>query len=203
VKPEDRSRLRLSVQLRGNGWRLRYQEATYTETTKVIQEEVKRRAEELWGEARSNGFAFPAERSHWAPADVYAVEDPKAAPIRNAVGRSMRFEEVKRSWHSHTLVNLEVLDRDGTSIVDWCERVPFLTHGSRQVQLDQITPPLKLSSPHVRETIEISNLEADLIGRINRGLQQEGVFDTADGTCRAPVAPLVWETVFQSKAFRR
>ena len=202
VRQEDRARLRLSVQLRGNGWRLRYQEATYTETTEAIQEDVKRRVEELWSEARSNGFAFPVERNHWAPVATYAVEDPKAAPIRNAVGRSMRFEEVKRGWHSHTLVNLEVLDRDGTTLVDWCERVPFSTRGSRQVQLEQIAPPLKLSSPHVKEVVEISTLEAELIGKINRGLQKEGVFDTADGTCRAPVAPLVWETVFQSKAFR-
>lgn len=201
VKREDQARLRLSVQLRGNGWRLRYQEATYTETAEAIQKEVRRRVEELWPELQSES-AFPAAEGHWAPVATYAVEDPKAAPIRNAVGQAMRYEEVKRGWHSHTLVNLEILDQDGTSLVEWWQKVPFQTHGSRQVQLEQIAPPLKLSSPHVKEVIEVSSLEAELIGRINRGLQQEGVFDT-DGTCRAPVAPLVWETVFQSKAFRR
>ncbi len=194
-------RLKISIQLRGNGWRLRYQDETYTQATEAIRDQVRQRAETLWGEIKGNPIPFPGEDRHWESAGRYAVTDPKAAPIKSVVGKAMSFREIKGRWYSHTLVDLEVIRSGDSNPVDWFQKIPFDTRGSRQVHIDGISPPLVLSSPKQDEVVEISELEAGHQGRINEALQTESVTDEETGDYWAQVAPLVWEAVFESRNF--
>lgn len=193
--------LRISIQLRGNGWRLRYQDESYVQATESIRDEVRRRVKELWNEVPDNPYPVP-EDGCWEEADRYKVDDPKAEPIRNVVGQSMSYEEIRRNWFSHTLVNLEVLRGNGErSWVNWFTRIPFPTGASQRVQLKDVQPPLVLSSPFDDRRVEVRSLDAGLQGRVNHSLQNESAVDPAKGTYIAPVAPLVWEAVFESRNF--
>lgn len=201
VDPKYHGTLRLSVQLRGNGWRLRYQDENYVQATQSIRDEVRRRVKELWNEVPDNPYTLPDDNC-WENASRYAVADPKAEPIRNVVGRAMSFEEIRRNWFSHTLVNLEVLLGDGDRIlVNWFSRVPFPTEASQNVQLNDLQPPLVLSSASDRNRVEVRSLDAGLQGRVNHSLQKDSSVDPSNGNYFAPVAPLVWEAVFESRNF--
>ncbi len=193
--------LRIAIQLRGNGWRLRYQDEGYVQATQAIRDEVRRRVKDLWSEIPNNRYPLPAD-DRWEDASRYAVADPKAEPIRNVVGKAMSYDEIRSRWFAHTLVDLEVLRGNGDrSQVRWNTRIPFPTGASNQIQLKDVTPPLVLSSPHDDRRVEIRNIEASLQGRINYSLQNEGSIDPSNGTYLAPVAPLVWEAVFESRDF--
>ncbi len=114
----------------------------------------------------------------------------------------MPFREAKGRCYSYPLVDLEVLRPDGSHlVVDWYQKAPFDTSGSPRVYIEGISPSLVLSSPHEEEVVEISDLEAGLLGRVNKVLQNEGVIDAETGSYRAPIASLVWEAVFASKKF--
>lgn len=201
VDPKYHDTLRISIQLRGNGWRLRYQDESYVQATQAIRDEVRRRVKELWSEVPDNPYPLPAD-DRWEDASRYAVADPKAEPIRNVVGKAMSYDEIRSRWYAHTLVDLEVLRGNGDrSPVRWPSRIPFATGASRDVQLKDIAPSLVLSSPFDDRRVEIHNLDASLQGRINHSLQNESSVDPANGTYLAPVAPLVWEAVFESRDF--
>src|SRR5262249_2520786 len=130
------------------------------------------------------------------------VADPKAEPIRNVVGKAMSYDEIRSRWYAHTLVDLEVLRGNGNrSPVRWPSRIPFATGASQDVQLKDIVPSLVLSSPFDDRRVEIRNPHASLQGRINNSLQNESSIDPANGSYLAPVAPLVWEAVFESRDF--
>jgi hypothetical protein len=196
-----RDKLRISVQLRGNGWRLWYHRQSYVQITQAIQDEVRQRLVELWPLVDGNPYPVPADDKYWERAARYAVSDPKPGPVKNVVGRAMSFQEVSGRWFTHTLTDLEVLRKGDFTRVAWYSRVPFDTGAARQVELGAITPPLMLSGAKSDEKVEICNLEADLQGRVNSALQHEGQPDGRSGTFLAPVAPLVWEAVFKSPQF--
>ncbi|HVT14654.1 MAG TPA: hypothetical protein VHQ90_00545 [Thermoanaerobaculia bacterium] len=201
LNPDYRDKLKISVQLRGNGWRLRYQKQGYVQATQSIQNEVKRRVQELWLLVDGNSYPVPAEDRRWGrPAD-YSVPDPKPAPIKRVVGEglAMRYEEVRERWYTHTLVDLKVLRNGAFARIPWYSRVPFATGGSKHVELETITPPLVLSSRDVDVKVEITELDAALQGSVNLALQQDG--SVAEGMYVAPVAPLIWEAVFGSRQF--
>lgn len=199
VDPKYHSTLRIAIQLRGNGWRLRYQDESYIQATHAIRNDVRQRVKELWGQVPDNTYPLPADE-FWEDASRYSVVDPKAEPVKNVVGKAMSYEEIRRHWYSHTLVDLEVLrDNGDRSQAGWYTRVPFPTGGSSQVQLKEISPPVVLSSPSDDRRVEVRGLDASLQGRVNHALQNECVVDS-DGYL-APVGPLVWETVFESKDF--
>jgi len=201
VDERQRDKLRISVQLRGNGWRLRYQPQSYVEATQAIQDEVRRRLEQLWPLVDGNAYPVPAAERHWQPAAHYSVPDPKPAPVKSVVGEAMAPEEAKRRWYTHTLVDLSVLRKGDFSRIPWYSRVPFATGGSQHVELGSIAPPLVLSSAASDVQVEMRNLEAALQGRVNASLQRDGGVDPNDGTYLAPVGPLVWEAVFESRQF--
>jgi hypothetical protein len=191
--------LRISIQLRGNGWRLRYQDEGYVQATQAIRNDVRQRVQELWQQIPDNPYPLPAD-DLWEDASRYSVKDPKAEPVKQVVGKAMSYDEIKLRWYSHTLVDLEVLRGNGSrSQVGWYSRVPFPTGGSSSVVLKDLRPPVVLSSPSEDRRIEIRGLDASLQGRVNHALQNESVVDS-EGYL-APVAPLVWEAVFESQEF--
>lgn len=200
VDPALHSRLRISIQLRGNGWRLRYQDESYAKATEAIADAVRGRVEKLWEEIPDNKYPVPVGMETWERSVRYAVKDPKAAPVKQVVGQAMSFEAIRDLWCSHTLVGLEVMRGNGhPSEVSWNTRVPFETGGRREVHLTELSPPLVLSSPAEDRRFEVRSLDARLQGQINSALQKEGVIDPEKGTFLAPVAPLVWEAVFTSR----
>lgn len=200
VQPKDYDRLKISVQLRGNGWRLRYQDETYEEATVQIQRRVRERVLALWGEAGENAYPAPGDDKFWAPVSKYRVANPKTAPILSVVRENpMAHDEVRKRWHAHTLVDLEVeRANEARHEVGWWEKIPFKTWGSNHVEVDGISPPLRLTSEDLDEQLVISTLDADHAGKVNTALQNDAVID-GDGMYQAPVAPLVWEAVFDSE----
>ena len=203
VDDDDFGRLRLSVQLRGNGWRLRYQGNSYEQATQAIQEQVRLRVSELWQEFPNNSYPNPGTDAQWPTAQEFEVGDPKIAPVMSVVGQSMSFNEVQSDWHTHTLVELDVHRRNGhRERIEWYRQIPFNTGGTSDVEIDGISPPLILSSPHEDRRFEVTRLKAVDQGRVNSALKKdEGITDDETGEYRAPVAPLVWEAVFGSRAF--
>jgi hypothetical protein len=199
VNPKDYGRLRISVQLRGNGWRLRYQDESYEQATAAVQKLVKERVVALWGEIEENEYPAPGDEKLWADPAAYRVDNPKTAPITGVVReKPMPHDEVRRRWHSHTLVDLEVeRSNDERHRVKWWEKIPFKTWGSSHVEVRDISPPLHLTSDGHDERLVISALDAAQAGDVNGALQGLGVVD-GEGNYAAPVAPLVWEAVFES-----
>ena len=201
VDEKQRDKLRISVQLRGNGWRLRYQGQGYVEATQAIQDEVRRRVEQLWPLVDGNSYPLPAADRHWQAAARYSVSDPKPAPVKSVVGVSMSPDEAKRRWYTHTLVDLEVQRKGDFNRIPWYSPVPFETGGTKHVELGAITPPLVLSSAASDVQVEVQSLDASLQGRVNAALQRDGGVDPGNGMFLSPVAPLVWEAVFESRQF--
>lgn len=199
VPKKDYNRLCISVQLRGNGWRLRYQDESYDQTTGEVQKQVRDRVLALWEEVEENPYPAPVDDKWWASPVDYRVDNPKTAPIVSVVRQKpMAHGEVRRRWHSHTLVDLEVERKnDERHHVEWWEKIPFKTWGSSHVEVGSISPPLSLTSDQHDERLVISALDARRADQVNGALQGKGVMD-GDGNYRAPVAPIVWEAVFDS-----
>ncbi len=193
-------RLSLSIQLRGNGWRLRYQDETYVHTTEAISDQIRQQAEALWKTIKDNPFPFPENDRHWPSVSRYAVSDPESAVAKRVVGRALPYRVAKGGLYSHILVDLGVQHSDGScSTVDWYEQVPFQTRGSRCVHIVGISPPLLLSSPRQDDVVVIESLEAGLQGQINSDIIEHDL--VAGEPFSVPIAPLVWEAIFKSRSF--
>lgn len=189
--------LQISVQLRGNGWRLHYSDLNYEGITQRVSEQVRERVSALWGQVDGHEFPEPDGSTHWAPVARYPVDEPKTAPARSVAGKSMPYQEVKDSWHSHTLVDVQVSRNGGTEEVYWWSQIPFPTGGSDKVHIEHIKPTLVLSSPREDVRFEISP-DAAVVGAINDQLETEGYSD--EGLYRAPIPAFVWETLFENGA---
>ncbi|HZF12673.1 MAG TPA: hypothetical protein VFE33_28110 [Thermoanaerobaculia bacterium] len=197
----DSESLKIFVQLRGNGWRLRYQAEDPAAAANAVRQQVEQRVAALWPLIQGNSYPLPPADC-WIPAPPADPEELKLAPVRRVAGEAQRYEDVLRDWHTHTLVDLKVLLRKGARPVPWFSKVPFPTEGSRRVELGAISPPLLLSNPEAEDRFSISSLGIDVMEKINRGLHEEkGVSDPDRLDFRAPVAPLVWEAVFGSNVF--
>ena len=196
-----RDRLRILVQLRGNGWRLWYDGARYQKIEEQIGSWIEKRASALWDDASLWSDSKPVQKlpeSSWSANTGDA--NPKTAPILAAVGKAESPEDAERPFR-HTLVQLQLLhaERSNLDPVPWFSRIPFKTDGrNTTVELRTIEPPLPLSNPEAG--MWIKDLDDDSKKRIHEKLQQEGSF-TNDIYFSAPVAPIVWEAVFKSPGF--
>ena len=226
--PGDHDRLRVLVQLRGNGWRLWHDSASYAEIERKVARDVEARAGELWRDRagdrdawrglddlwRKHGLWLEAEKGGGGPAvaaPACSSEDlsdanPKAAPILRVVGRAQRHEEIRA--YSHALVQLEVLtDRtlatnDAEPRIRWFDRLPVRTGGGgTKVEFHRIEPPFSLSHPDAADGTrqEFDDLEPNLKHDINQALEDLGVASEVDFS--APIAALVWENAFKSSRF--
>lgn len=196
VDPADHSRLRLAVQLRGNGWKLHYAKESETARTQAIQEMVKARVAELWGEIPGNSYPLPA---NWLSASYFPPAEAKAAPAKGAVSDAMDYEIVRQNWHSRTLVDLEVLRSAGAETIRWFDRVPFSTGAGKTVQLAKVAPPVPIDLIGDDRGTVIHELDAVRQGEVNRALQDEGRIDGV--RFFAPVAAEVWEAMFRLPEF--
>ena len=227
-RPGDHDRLRVLVQLRGNGWRLWPDSANYPEIEGKIAEDVAARAGELWRDRagdrdawrglddmwREDGLWTEAESGGGGPAVAAPAcspegsrdPNPKAAPILRVVGRAQRHEGI--SAYSHALVQLEILtDRtlagnDAKPRIRWFDRLPVRTGGGgAKVEFHGIEPPFSLSHPDAADGTrrQLDDLEPNLKRAINEALEELAV--TTEVDFKARIAPLVWENAFKSSLF--
>ena len=220
--PGDHDRLRVLVQLRGNGWRLWPDSTRYAEIEQKVASDVAARAREmwrdragdrdawrgldnlwrkhgLWGEADERTGAGPAVDAPASRTESSHDANPKAAPILRVVGEAQRHDEVRA--YSHALVQLEVLN--GTEPrIRWFDRLPVRTGGvGAKVEFHRIEPPFALSHPDAAGGVsrEFDDLEQKLKEEINKAIEDLGVTSGVDFS--APIAPLVWENAFKSRRF--
>jgi len=196
-------RLKISVQLRGNGWKLRYTNDSHAATTREIQESIQARVRDLWKLLPDKpSYPNPSE-AEWADPGQHAQQDPKTITVTGVVGKAMRYEEVKERWNSHTLVDLDVLhDAGDRSTFGWYETIPLETRNSKNVEVRTIQPPVIVSSPFDDHLVAIEALDDAHHGAVQTKLKQtESRLNPAKGTYIAPVAPIVWEAIFDSKAY--
>lgn len=198
VLPVDHGCLSVSVQLRGNGWRLRYQSEGENERNQAVQEMVRRRLAALWEELPDDAKNLPLPTS-WLESGGYSSVEAKTASAMGAVGEAMSHEEVRSRWHTCTLVEVEVLRDNGVQPVPWIARVPFDTGGLNRVQLTRVWPAVPIDPAGVERPVVIRGLDAELQGHVNRALQSEGRLD--ETFFAAPVSAEVWETLFRVPQF--
>lgn len=196
VDPADHAHLQLAVQLRGNGWKLHYAADSEAARTRAIQNQVQARVAELWDQIPDNPYPLPTT---WRDVSYYPAGEAKTAPAKGAVGEAMDYETVRQSWHTRTLVDLEVLRSGGKEEVRWFGRVPFATGGARAIQLGKLAPPVPIDPAGDDRAVVLRQLDAVREGEVNRALQNEGRIDGI--RFFAPVAAEVWEALFRLPEF--
>ena len=226
-RPGDHDKLRILVQLRGNGWRLWPSTDQYPEIAKKIAADIEARARELWLDRVGDRDAWHGLEDLWRQHHLWTTDDgagragpvvgapacspegshesnPKAAPILRVVGMAQQHTDIR--CYSHALVQLALLSdqrtmKDGApDRIRWFDRLPVITGGgSVKVEFREVEPPFSLSHPNARTIQRIEDLEPELKYDINRKLEEQGV--TSEIDFRAPIAALVWEAAFKSKRF--
>lgn len=190
-----RDRLRLWLQLRGNGWRLWHGSASYEETQNWVRSQLQIRVADLWDELDGVKFT-PPPASRWQRA-IGQPENPKLTPIRRAAGRARSDENTRRSHNRHVLVDLDLLGPSAPAEqVRWYAAQP-LDVGSRstRVELGAIRPPIRLSGPAHEG---LADLETDAKRRVNDQLEPGERGRTKESDFEADVAAWVWEEAFGS-----
>ena len=206
----DPGALRVLVELRGNGWRLRYDADDYRRLEASLAKDIERRTKTLWEQAdlwQETGIAQAV-----APAcneGGSSTLDPKAAPILAAVGKSLEHERIRSLTHSYALVDLHLLHaRQAAGQPDrirWYDRLPFRHRGGvndLQVEFRGIEPPIPLSHPEAAHPINLADLETRLKRHVNENLRDLGTKGSGVDYW-APIAPLVWEAAFRSQEILR
>ena len=224
-RPADHDKLRVLVQLRGNGWRLWHSTDQYTEIERKIAADVEARARELWRDRGGNRDAWHGQEELWRQHDLWTAtgagspavdaptclpgssheSNPKAAPILRVVGEKAQ-QHTDIRCYSHALVQLALLRyqrplKEGAlDIIRWFDRLPVTTGGSSaKVEFRNVEPPFSLSHPDAATHQRLDDLEPELKHDINRELEEQGV--TTEVDFKAPIAALVWEAAFKSKHF--
>lgn len=206
----DPGALRVLVELRGNGWRLRYDADDYRRLEASLAKDIERRTKTLWEQAdlwRETGIAQAG-----APAcneGGSGTVDPKAAPILAAVGKSLEHDRIRSQTHSYALVDLHLLHaRQAAGQPDrirWYDRLPFRHRGGvndLQVEFRGIEPPIPLSHPEAARAKNLADLETRLKRHVNENLRDLGTKGSGVDYW-APIAPLVWEAAFRSQEILR
>ena len=226
-RPGDHDKLRVLVQLRGNGWRLWHGADHYAEIEKKVAADVEARARELWRDREADRDAWHGLEDLWRQHGLWTTTDvdgragpavdaptclpgdshglnPKAAPILRVVGMAQQPTDIR--CYSHALVQLALLrdDRprkDGApNRIRWFDRLPVRTGGSGvKVEFHNVEPPFSLSHPDAVTRQQIDDLEPELKHDINQKLEEQGI--TSEVDFHAPIAALVWEAAFKSKGF--
>lgn len=140
-RPDDHGRLRVLVQLRGNGWRLWHGTRRYDEIERKIAGDVRARVAQLWRERGGGRDPWRGMEDLWRKCGLWndgaaggegltgrndtagpAVDpppcspgshdaNPKAAPILRVVGQAQRHDAIRS--YRHALVELDLLTGHG------------------------------------------------------------------------------------------
>lgn len=196
---EQRGRLRIWLQLRGNGWRLWHGSTSYEETQNWVGRQLEARVADLWNELDGERFEAPP-RSRWQKAGG-GIRNPKLVPVCRAAGKARSDEEARRDQNRHVLLDLDLV---GPSVsaerVRWHAAQPFdVGSKTTRVELGRIEPAIRLGSPG-DEPVELADLSNEGKRRINLLLEERGERGaTKESDYQADVAAWVWEEAFESR----
>ena len=196
----DRNRLKLLVNLRGNGWRLWHGSRNYRDIQQKMEALVQERAAQLWTEA---GLADALPDSVWHSADLIHQNSPKLAPILKAVGQNMDPELARKGSHRFPLSKVAVLRRgQDDKQFNWFEKSPFRgVSADDSLHVDDFDPPLVVHDPKSRDPLK--KIEDELMKTINNSISgNQAVRDPLSNTIDAPIAVLIWENLLKSDKFR-
>ena len=192
-------KLKLWLQLRGNGWRLWHGSDDYEDIQAWAREQLVLRTASLWNELDVASGEAPDE-SRWKKA-VGRQESPKLAPILRAVGKARQDLDVRRSRRRHVLIDLDLL---GAGVPDervrWYARQPFnVGSGSARVEFGGIRPTIHLGAPG-GDLVVLDDLETEQRRKVNTLLEERGErHDQHENDFQADVAAWVWEAAFESR----
>ena len=195
--PSRRAELNILIYLRGNSWRLWHETESYEEIEEMIGTRVRRRAEQLWSDL-NEGPPFEAK---WSFKHA-EHEHPKRGPVKQVVGDSRPYEEIRDRWFSHALVDLSLVKEAENEKIPWHTKVPFRTGGAGvRVQFNGIAPPIHLSSQEATQRVQLTELEAPRQRAINNKLDKQHSLVREGLYYLAPIAAWVWEEAFDSDGF--
>ncbi len=207
LKDGERKKLKLIVQLRGNGWRLWYGSADYEEIQQKMGQWVRDRAETLWEKVHGDVYVHQPsdlrDMNIWYAPEVPEDDfDPKLAPILNAVGKNRDPDKEKNYKFplSKVLLRRSGEEEDGQKA--WFESLPFRIEKDPEntsLGIEEFDPPLCMHSP-VNSEKTVKKIENSLTRKINKSLQDEV---RKENGLDAPVAALVWERMLESSTFRK
>ena len=193
ISSEDRQRLEIILQLRGNGWRLWY-EPGYDSIQRHMCNLIRSHAHRFW---ELVGIAAPRDEL-WNSPETSEELLAKVDPVRTVVSKCYGPRMVQDKCHKFPLVDFEVfIGMQGNRQVAWHERLPLqdVPEGSAfRIQIGDFNPPISWSSAQSLGKVEDieDNLKKSLHQRINAQLA------TGGGRLDPPVAEEVWEHVFKS-----
>ncbi|MYI16228.1 MAG: hypothetical protein F4120_01195 [Rhodothermaceae bacterium] len=197
----DREKLKLLVNLRGNGWRLWHGSRNYGDIQREMESLVKVRAAQLWTEA---GLTDALPDSVWHRADLIEENSPKLAPIKKAVGRSMDPELARKRSHRFPLSKVAIFGQgQEDKQLNWCEKSPFKgVSAAESLHVDEFDPPLVIHAPESGDALK--KIEDELMKAINDSISgNQAIRDPLRNTVDAPIAVLIWENVLKSDKFRK
>jgi len=195
----DLDKLKILVNLRGNGWRLWPEYRNYGDIQRKMESLVKDRATQLWEAEIEDGLP----NTVWHESILIHQNSPKIEPIKQAVGKSMDPKSASDRSHRFPLTRVSILRRgQDDKHRNWCEKIPFEGVGAEDsLQIVKFDPPLVVraegSGDHLVEKIEDA-----LMKEINDGISGPNV-PRMDGKVDPPIAVLIWEKLLKSDKFRK
>ncbi len=197
--PDEQAKLKLIVQLRGNGWRLWYDSPDYHVIQRTMVKWIKERADELWKDVDFDE-QISALRDLWDDEESVPQSDPKLAPICNAVGKSMNPNEAEENSYKFPLSKVRLLAREKDDDEKcWSDSLPFEGVPSNySLRIREFSPPLSVHPPHDTQEL-VTKLENERMNEINKIISEE-VRDTAG--VDAPIAAAIWENMLRSAKFK-
>ncbi|MCY4001520.1 MAG: hypothetical protein OXF84_12050 [Bacteroidetes bacterium] len=195
----DRVKLKLLVNLRGNGWRLYHSSRDYQAIQQSMEKLVQIRAQELWAES---GISDPLPDDVWHTADLSLENSPKLVPIKKALGKNMDPVKARHNSHRYPLSNVMIYGREQADTQrNWNEKLPFEgVSETDSLHIEKFDPPLVVKASGSGEPL--SKLEDPLMKEINDRISGGQV--VRDGnTVDAPIALLIWENLLNSDKFRK
>ena len=197
----DRKKLKLLVNLRGNGWRLWHGSRNYGDIQQTMELLVKDRANQLWTDA---GITNALPDKVWHKADLIHQNSPKLGPIIMAVGKSMDPELARDRSHRFPLSSVLILGREQEDKrKHWHEKLPFKGVGETDsLHIDEFDPPLVVHAPESSDALK--KIEDPLMKAINDSISgNQAIRDSLRNTVDAPIAVQVWENLLKSDKFRK
>lgn len=196
----DDDRLAITLQLRGNGWKLRHQGEDEIAATNSIVQAVRSRFERLWEFVPIAAKAIELPDNPWRNASEYAraAAMVKVASVIEAVGKAQDPGDVIDQWHTYTLIDLEVMIQGQKPLpISWTQPIPFDSRGSSHIEIKRLFPPIEFPDPEWRKNREIADLTLDVRGKIGESLGKGGVI-LQKLNYLAAIGPEVWEALFHS-----
>ncbi len=198
LTPKDK-KLKIFLQLQGNGWRLWYQSEDYNDIHKDILELIIKRSEYLWQQIPMGDSDFSITKDLWDDEDKNLGVDPKTGPICNAVGQNDNKSDGLNNCHTFPLSRIKIGHPKKDDIErNWFDRLPFENLANNSIpRIEEFDPPLCLDPSD--DSYQLSVIENKLIQAINDEIKKP---TWIGGKMNAPIGAVIWEQTLKSAKFR-